>query len=134
MVPGVPEAYEDAWKGDPAFAEECLREWYEKVEETETSWDLTRLIESQVDPDRAISVIMVILALDKNGEELDLLAAGPLEDFLVYSGPEYINVIEALARMNANFRSLLAGVSGGRMDAAAWQLVKQVRGTWPQLP
>ena len=86
------------------------------------------MIESQVDPDKALSVIMGILALDKEGEALDLLAAGPLEDFLVHSGPEYINVIEALATMNARFRSLLQGVWGGRMYAAVWQRVKQIRG------
>ena len=130
-MPRVPEAYENAWKNDPlvrSFAEGCFREWHGKVEEAETSWDLTRLIESQVDPDKALSVIMGILALDKEGEALDLLAAGPLEDFLVHSGPEYINVIEALATMNARFRSLLQGVWGGRMYAAVWQRVKQIRG------
>jgi hypothetical protein len=102
------------------------------VEKAERSWDLTRLIESQVDPDRALSVIMGILALDEKGEELDLLVAGPLEDFLVYSGPEYINLIEMLATVNANFRSLLGGVWGERMDSDVWRRVKQIRGEWPR--
>src|SRR5579862_5724524 len=106
-MPLPPEVYEDSWKNDQsirAMAESVFRKWREKIEEAETAWALTRFIESELDPDKALSVILGIMALDSKNEEIDLLGAGTLEDFLNHSGPEYIDVIEQLAAKNPRFK------------------------------
>jgi len=127
----LPEAYEKAWKNDPAIramAEGCLREWRGKIKQAETAWELTRLIESKQDPDKVLSVILGIMMLDEKDEETDMLAAGPLEDFLVHSGPEYIDAVEKLAAKIPRFRSLLSGVWQSTIDLNVWKRIEKVRG------
>jgi hypothetical protein len=121
-MPLSPEVYEDAWKNDKsirAMAESIFGEWREEVRQAETAWELTRLIESELDPDKALSVILGIMALDSKDDEIDLLGAGPLEDFLNHFGPEYIDVIGELATKNPRFRMVLKGVwQTAEMDLA----------------
>jgi hypothetical protein len=45
-----------------------------------------------------------------------LLAAGPLQDLLVRHGEAVVNQVEALARDDAEFRKLLAGVLKSSMS------------------
>src|SRR5271155_3899306 len=112
-MPLPAEAYEEAWKNDKsicAMSESVYREWRGNIKEAETAWELSSLIESKLDPDKALGVILGIMALDNNGQELGRLGAGPLEDFLNELGPEYIDVIEQLAAKNSRFRKVLKGV------------------------
>jgi hypothetical protein len=129
-MPRAPEEYANAWKNDEsirAMAESVFREWREEFKQAETSWELTRLIESGLDPDKALSVILGIMALDNKNEEIDLLGAGPLEDFLNNFGPEYIDVIEQLATKNPRFRMVLEGVwQTAEMDLAVWKRVERI--------
>jgi Family of unknown function (DUF6869) len=129
-MPLVPEAYEQAWKNDRSIrrmAKAVFREWHKRIEQAETSWELTRLIESRIDPDRALCVILGIMALDSEDEEIDLLGAGPLEDFLNRFGPEYIDVIEQLASKNPRFRKVLKGVwLTTTMDPGVWKRVERI--------
>ncbi len=121
--------YEEAWKNDNSvrsMAESVLNEWLEEVKEAETAWALTRLIESKLDPDKALGVILGIMALDYKDEELGMLGAGPLEDFLNDSGQEYIDVIEQLAAKNPRFMTVLKGVwQTAKMDLAVWKRVEE---------
>jgi len=64
-------------------------------------------------PLHAWDLIQFILAQDKQAQTLDLLSAGPLEDFISFHGLDWIERIEEAAKENPRFRSLLAG---------AWQL------------
>ena len=129
-MPLAPEVYEEAWKNDKsirAMAEAVFHEWREEIKEAETAWELTRLIESRIDPDRALCVILGIMALDSKDGEIDLLGAGPLEDFLNNSGPEYIEVIEQLAAKNPRFKTVLKGVwQTHDMDLAVWRRVERI--------
>ncbi len=122
-----PEVYEEAWKDDKsvrAMAEAIFGEWRAKVEEAKTAWELTRLIESGLDPNRALSVIIGIVAVDTDEVEIDHLGAGPLEDFLNYYGPAYIDVIEQLAARNPRFKRVLGHVwQTDEMDPTIWQRV-----------
>lgn len=103
------------------MAESVLNEWREEIEQAETAWELTRLIESKFDPDKALGVILGIMAADSKDEELGMLGAGPLEDFLNNSGPEYIDVIEQLAAKNPRFMTVLKGVwQTAKMDLAVY--------------
>jgi len=124
------EAYEVAWKNDEsirATAEAILQEWQNDVKEAEKSWELTRLIESKEDPQRALSVILGIMALDLRGEHISLLGAGPLEDLLGHSGSACIDSIERLAARNPKFKQVLSHVwPTPEMDSKVWQRVKEV--------
>jgi hypothetical protein len=126
-----PDAYEEAWKRDKsicAMAEAVFQERRGEVEHAEAAWELDRLIESKLDPDKALSVILGIMALDKD-EEIDTLGSGPLEDFLNHSGPEYIDVIEKLAAKNPRFKTVLGGFwQTATMDLEVWNRVERIRG------
>ncbi len=109
------------------MAESVFREWREEIEQAETAWELTRLIESESDPDKALSVILGIMALDSKDEEIDLLGAGPLEDFLNHFGPQYIDVIETLAAKNPRFKTVLKGVwQTAEVDPEVWKRVEKI--------
>ena len=129
-MPLTPEVYENAWKNDKsirAVAESVLREWRGEIKQAETAWELTRLIESELDPDKVLGVILGIMALDNKDEKTGLLGAGPLEDFLNHSGPEYIDVIEQLAAKNARFKTVLKGVwQTAEIDLAVWKRVERI--------
>jgi hypothetical protein len=129
-MPIAPEVYEDAWKIDQsirAMAESVFREWREEIEQAETAWELTRTIESGLDPDMALSVILGIMALDSKDEEIGRLGAGPLEDFLNVHGRTYIDVIEQLAAKNPRFITVLKGVwQTTEMDPGVWKRVERI--------
>ncbi len=125
-----PKAYEESWKNDESIrsmAEAVLREWRERIKQAETAWELTRLTESKVDADKALCVILGIMALDTRNEEIGILGAGPLEDFLNNNGTEYIDVIEQLAAQNPRFKKLLSMVwQTTRMDPKVWKRVDTI--------
>jgi len=56
-----------------------------------------------------------------------ILAAGPLEDFLVSFGPSYIDRIEELARKNPRFNDLLGGVWKSLITDEIWARVEKAR-------
>jgi len=125
-----PEAYEEAWKHDPSIrlvAQAIFREWQENVRDAENAWGLTRMVEDNIEPDRARAIILGIMALDINEEQFGLLGAGPLEDFLNYSGPDYIGVIEELAAKNPRFRRVLSNVWQTQAIAPeVWKRVQKI--------
>jgi len=59
------------------------------------------------DPERALAAILEVLKLETNPNMLSYLAAGPLEDLITM---DTIDLIEAEAATNPQFRSLLGGV------------------------
>jgi hypothetical protein len=129
-MPLPPEAYEEAWKNDKsicAMSDSVYREWCGNTKEAETAWALTDLIESKLDPDKALGVILGIMALDNKGEQFSRLGAGPLEDFLNEFGPEYIDVIEQLAAKNPRFKTVLEHVwQTAEMDVGVWKRVEKI--------
>ena len=59
------------------------------------------------------------------------LAAGPLEDLLVKQGPEFIDRVEELARLDPDFNDLLGGVWRNNMSEEIWKRVEAARHrTW----
>ena len=55
------------------------------------------------------------------------LAAGPLEDLLVFHGKDYVNVVETIARRNPAFRLLLNGVWSSAIDKDVLQKLEKYR-------
>jgi hypothetical protein len=58
----------------------------------------------------AIMEILNRIPSDPSDHYFQVLAAGPLEDLLVYNGQVSVDDIELLARQSASFRLLLNGV------------------------
>lgn len=73
-------------------------------------------------------LIQFILAKDETARTLDLLSAGPLEDFIEYHGSDWIEWIEDTAIEDARFRSLLAGVWQTQTPDDIWSRVVAARG------
>ena len=53
---------------------------------------------------------------DLADRHFQVLAAGPLEDLLVYHGPGFLEEIDTLSRRSPSFRALLNGVWTSRID------------------
>jgi uncharacterized protein DUF6869 len=91
----------------------------------ETIWASRRLSElSRTEPSAVLGLIQAIQRRNPSDRVLANLAAGPLEDLLVYKGPEVIDQLETLARSDAAFRSLLAGVWRNRIREDVWKRVQ----------
>lgn len=76
----------------------------------------------------AWDLIQFILIRDEEAQTLDLLSAGPLEDFISIHGENWIEWIEDTAKESPRFRSLLAGAWQLRTSDAIWKRVIAARG------
>jgi uncharacterized protein DUF6869 len=102
--------------------EDLVGDW---ILNAKTIWASTRVSElSRTDPTAALDVILEIQRRSPPARVLANLAAGPLEDLLVYKGPEVIDQIETLAEVEPAFRSLLAGVWRNRIREDIWNRVQ----------
>lgn len=77
-------------------------------------------------PDDCWRAILAVLARRPSEQVLGMLAAGPLEDLIEYSGQDFIGRIEHEARVSPKFRWLLGGVwrSG---EPEVWERVEAAR-------
>lgn len=95
---------------------------------TETFWAWERLSDIvRNDPALAWDLILQILAADQSDVTFENLAAGPLEDFLVYHGKEDIDRVEIEAKNNPDFNELLGGVWKNEISPEIWRRVKKIR-------
>ena len=84
-------------------------------------------------PSTALWIITAALKLAQDDQDIDFLAAGPLEDLLDVNGPEIIEEIEKVAAENERFRYLLSGVWGeNSIDPAVWRRLQIIleQGPW----
>ena len=79
-------------------------------------------------PLSAWHLIQFILAEDKQARTLDLLSAGPLEDFISFHGGNWIEWIEDAAKESPRFCSLLAGAWQLQAPNEVWSRVVAARG------
>src|SRR5262245_7875762 len=79
------------------------------------------------DPETAWRAILEILKRDLTDDQTALLAAGPLEDLLVWHGPAFINRVEDEARLNSPFNHLLGGVWRREMPKEIWERIEHAR-------
>lgn len=121
-------ADEAAWRADEGFRDTpamrvdyaslsldaLARAWVEQhgkpEKDRDANWhalaDFERALLDR-DPDRALDLVLAVLAIETDPNLLSLLAAGILEDLI---GPETIARVEREAKANPRFRSLLGGV------------------------
>ena len=91
------------------------------------------------DDPEALWRFIVCAIRDRRSDEVqvrEVLAAGPLEDLLTKSGPNFIDRVEAEARTNPRFASLLGGVWQNSMSDDIWDRVRKVwdRRGWDGIP
>jgi hypothetical protein len=72
--------------------------------------------------------ILCVLEKEPPDNVLGVLAAGPLEELIAYAGHEYIERIEAEARINPRFRQLLGGVWQHGTPEDIWSRVEAASG------
>jgi hypothetical protein len=102
--------------------EDLVETW---IISTKTFWANTRVSElCRHEPALALQVIRDILRRDSSDKVVENLAAGPLEDLLVYHGPDVIDEIEALATSDPEFRGLLGGVWRNKIREGVWERVQ----------
>jgi hypothetical protein len=102
--------------------EDLVENW---IVSTKTFWANTRLSElCRHEPALALQVICDILRRDSSDKVVENLAAGPLEDLLVYHGPVVIDEVEALANGDPEFRGLLGGVWRNQIREDVWERVQ----------
>jgi hypothetical protein len=88
--------------------------------------ELDRLIHD--DLEEAWKVIRIIYKTDSSGHMLANVAAGPVEDILVYHGEEFIDPAEQLADNDPIFKKLLGAVWRNNIPQDVWMRVKAVAG------
>jgi Family of unknown function (DUF6869) len=80
------------------------------------------------DPELAWPVILEIPRIDASDMMLANVAAGPLEDLLVNHGSEFIERVEALAKIDPVFRKMLGAVWKNNISDDIWARLKVVAG------
>ena len=83
----------------------------------------------QNDADYALKIVEAIHEQDSTQSQIEVFAAGPVEDLLVYHGEEVIQRIVALASRDPKFARVLGGVWKRDMGASVWELVLKYRST-----
>ena len=82
-----------------------------KRDNAATSWASSKAIDlAHEDPDQLWGLILEVLRQDPATEVIEVLAAGPLEDYISQLGDSVIEKVEAQAAIDPKFRSLLGGV------------------------
>lgn len=82
---------------------------------------------SRDDPDACWEAIIYIMKRAPDDYILGSLAAGPLEDLLVYHGEEMIDQVEREAQSSRQFKKALAGVWKNNISEEVWRRVEVAR-------
>lgn len=92
----------------------------------ETFWACEKLYDIvHQQPELAWELILEILTTDQSNVIYENLAAGALEDLLVYHGDEYIDKVEEQAKQNPNFNELPGGVWKNSISEKIWSRVEK---------
>jgi hypothetical protein len=73
-------------------------------------------------------VLKLVEFVPDNDGVVSLLAAGPIEDFLVFHGNQCFSQVEQLAMNCPRFKHLLGGVWQNDMSEELWNKVQSIRG------
>ena len=93
-----------------------------------TQWASDKISDLAVDnPEQLWEIILEILKRDPPTEVIEVLAAGPLEDYIAQLGERVIDKVESQAAVDPKFRSLLGGVWRNSMSEEVWKRVQACR-------
>jgi hypothetical protein len=82
---------------------------------------------STEEPETAWQVILEILKRELTDDQRALLAAGLMEDLLVWHGAAFIERVEEEAKANTRFNHLLGGVWRRGMPVEIWERIEKAR-------
>ena len=107
-----------------------LHEWNDEMvlkerDNSGTEWASNKVFDiTYENPDGLWELILEILHRDPPTEVIEVLAAGPLEDYLVKCGEKVIDQVEEQAAKDKKFKSLLGGVWKNAMSDEVWARVQ----------
>jgi hypothetical protein len=85
------------------------------------------------EPNDALEVILAIAELCNNEKILANLGAGPIEDLMLYFGPEFIDRVEVEAKKNLKFKRALKSVWLDPEETSVWQRLNKITKNEPPL-
>jgi hypothetical protein len=104
---------------------QLLDDW---ILHAQTFWAAAEVAElSRREPAATLDFILEVLKRNPQPRVLANLAAGPLEDLLVYHGPAVIERVEALAAEDTAVSQLLSGVWRNAIREDVWQRIQAMR-------
>lgn len=90
-----------------------------------TEWASDKMLDLAMEnPEELWEVILEVLKRDPPAEVFEVLAAGPLEDYLAELGEQVIDRVELQAASDPKFRHLLGGVWRNSMSEEVWTRVQ----------
>lgn len=99
-----------------------------KRNNAETQWAAEKVVDTALeDPGELWEIVMEVFRRDPPDDVLGVLAAGPLEDYLVRCGETAIERVERLAKADDKFRQLLWGVWQNAMPSDVWARLEACR-------
>ena len=100
-----------------------------KVDKSGTDWANYKICEiAHERPADLWLLVLEVLRRTENSEVLAVLAAGPLEDYLVRCAEHATAAVETQAANDERFKRLLGGVWKNRMSDEVWERVCRCRG------
>jgi hypothetical protein len=99
-----------------------------KRDTSSTEWASSRVIELALDqPEELWDFILEVLKREPPEEVIEVLAAGPLEDYIANLGDKVIDRVEEQSAADPKFRNLLGGVWRNSMSDEVWKRVQACR-------
>lgn len=97
----------------------------EKRDNSDTEWAVDEILDMTLNAPQSLwEIVLEILGKNPPNEVLEVLAAGPLEDYLSQLGDSVIEQVEAEAARDRRFKSLLGGVWKNAMSDQVWARVQ----------
>ncbi|HEX5237401.1 MAG TPA: hypothetical protein VFW39_02940 [Sphingomicrobium sp.] len=93
----------------------------------EISDDLSEVLESGCEPDKALAYLMIAAVRTDDAKFLAFMAAGPLENALADPSPEFLKRIVAEARRTPRFRWLISVPFKVAIAVSAWEAIEEFR-------
>lgn len=96
-----------------------------KRDTSATEWASDKMIDLALEnPEELWDIILEILKRDPPTEVIEVLAAGPLEDYIAKLGEKVIDRVEAQSAADPKFKNLLGGVWRNSMSDDVWRRVQ----------
>jgi hypothetical protein len=96
-----------------------------KRDTSATEWGSDKMMDLALEnPEELWDIILEILKRDPPTEVIEVLAAGPLEDYIAKLGEKVIDRVEAQAAADPKFKNLLGGVWRNSMSDDVWRRVQ----------
>ena len=122
LTKALAEAYIDHYLDPEVWDEDTA---YTKRDNSATEWAIDKIFDITFEnPEELWDLILEILHRNPPVEVKQVLAAGPLEDYLAKCGEKVIERVEAQAAKDKKFKSLLGGVWQNTMSEDVWSRVQ----------